>query len=1150
MSGRGRTWKSDWSDWKDSNHGSEDSARWWAEKRWGQKKTQKSWKWEEDSGEEATNDGWGDDDWNEPKGDQSDWKQQHWKAHDNRSVSSWKNWDQSWEDHDKGDDNKSKSTVTTSHRGSFFRLGGLLSTGGRFSSSGGVEGEGDWEETEEDISRKWNADEEDADEEAPHEKPRLPTTPKAPLPPTPPPAAPIGASLKPKPKVPPKMRPTSPKHPPKAKAGKPGESGAPALKPRPKARPVQPAKAPPAHTWEETSSEDDWADGETRPGGKGWTPTSGQAPPKPKPMPKPPKEPPPKHLLTEPPKAKEDLTLTADVEDFLKSLDVNEEASRALREAPQEVQRMMLQEVQDIPAGRSASAAVKFRVQRFSRIFKQSEAKAAKGSPPSVPPQKPPEPPGPPPGHMAKAVPMVPGPPPGPPPKGQSGASPPPPPPEDGEDSGEEWPKKTPAKPKPPPPPAPPPAAPPAAPPAPPPPKQQPNAAAANTAAAAANTAAAKTGQSAVPAEQWQQQQQQQIWQQQQQQWQQWQVPVATFQPVMGQLNMMAMTMQNLAKMAMAPMTGTTETAGAAGNSKSGGAEQAIKVYAEEEAKKFVALHCLSKETEEELLTLSPEDMLNITQSSKNKVDADTPQSKRNADGMEDLVVMSRIRRLKGKESTEEAKKEDAKEEKKIPSKEKKEAKVEKDALPSEVEAQLKKKVSQQSHTLLFAQRAVEFVRQHQLHTLAERALMMMAATDGEILMKSRSVNFDRHKGLRAKMRHFFYLVKCKDKSGEVEAMVSYAWDLIKKQVCPEETSRSRSKERPERHSRTHHSPKRRSRSRRTRGENRGRRSSRRRRSRSRSSQRRRSRAKRAKRSKSKSKVSSSSSPKAKAKEKAGKSESSSSSDEADRLAAAAATVAKLQEPSAPPKAAGTVPVAAPKGKVAAKSVSFGARSKAKSSPGDGRNHVKKVAAAFSHDDLEVEVQAMNHEESLKAARAAKLAEEQRRSKIEFQIKSSSDPVARMLKLKESLETKTQPEAAEEGAPGPPSEAPPEEAPEPPPPPEETPEDIDGMPWQEEEEEEEAQEEAEVVPQGEHEQAAWDWLKNLDGGRGSLLKYFEVMRDEFDCDFAQLAAARLETPVGPGALGHLEPSFFEALGVEQIGHRLLLARGILALEQQ
>ena len=35
------------------------------------------------------------------------------------------------------------------------------------------------------------------------------------------------------------------------------------------------------------------------------------------------------------------------LQDFLKSLNVNEEASRALREAPQEVQRMMLQEVQD-----------------------------------------------------------------------------------------------------------------------------------------------------------------------------------------------------------------------------------------------------------------------------------------------------------------------------------------------------------------------------------------------------------------------------------------------------------------------------------------------------------------------------------------------------------------------------------------------------------------------------------------------------------------------------------------------------------------------------------------------------------------------------------------------------------------------------------
>ncbi|OLP97527.1 hypothetical protein AK812_SmicGene20111 [Symbiodinium microadriaticum] len=54
-------------------------------------------------------------------------------------------------------------------------------------------------------------------------------------------------------------------------------------------------------------------------------------------------------------------------------------------------------------------------------------------------------------------------------------------------------------------------------------------------------------------------------------------------------------------------------------------------------------------------------------------------------------------------------------------------------------------------------------------------------------------------------------------------------------------------------------------------------------------------------------------------------------------------------------------------------------------------------------------------------------------------------------------------------------------------------------------------------------------------------------RDEFDCDFSQLAAARLDDPVAEGILGQIEPSIFDALGVEPIGHRLLLARGILRL---
>lgn len=296
---------------------------------------------------------------------------------------------------------------------------------------------------------------------------------------------------------------------------------------------------------------------------------------------------------------------------------------------------------------------------------------------------------------------------------------------------------------------------------------------------------------------------------------------------------------------------------------------------------------------------------------------------------------------------------------------------------------------------------------------------------------------------------------------------------------------------------------------------------------------------------------------KAKAKAKASETCSSSSDDEpqvvepeeAERKAAATATKAavekKLKEPPAapPPQPAAKSKAAA----VAAKSAACGARPKA--SAGDGRSHVKKVAAAFSHDDLEVELQTMRREEMAKRNQAAKEEKERQRGKIEFQIKGPNDPVARVLKLKESLNEGATPPSAD-GIPEPPSEAPPEEAPEPPPPPEETPEELEALAaWQEEEEEEMQDEPSEVLPQGEGELAAYEWLKSLDGGRGSLLRYFEVLRDEFECDFAQLAAARLEKPVSPGALGHLEPSFFEALGVEQVGHRLLLARGILALEQ-
>eukprot|EP00927_Polykrikos_kofoidii_P057640 TRINITY_DN5179_c0_g1_i2.p1 TRINITY_DN5179_c0_g1~~TRINITY_DN5179_c0_g1_i2.p1 ORF type:complete len:1063 (+),score=265.08 TRINITY_DN5179_c0_g1_i2:46-3234(+) len=88
-----------------------------------------------------------------------------------------------------------------------------------------------------------------------------------------------------------------------------------------------------------------------------------------------------------------------------------------------------------------------------------------------------------------------------------------------------------------------------------------------------------------------------------------------------------------------------------------------------------------------------------------------------------------------------------------------------------------------------------------------------------------------------------------------------------------------------------------------------------------------------------------------------------------------------------------------------------------------------------------------------------------------------------------------------------------------------------------------------VQPQNENEEKVWDWLNGLDNGRGALLQYFDVLRNEFDADFSQIGAARLPSPTSSGILQALDPSFFEVVGVASTGHRLLLAKGILALPQ-
>jgi len=86
-----------------------------------------------------------------------------------------------------------------------------------------------------------------------------------------------------------------------------------------------------------------------------------------------------------------------------------------------------------------------------------------------------------------------------------------------------------------------------------------------------------------------------------------------------------------------------------------------------------------------------------------------------------------------------------------------------------------------------------------------------------------------------------------------------------------------------------------------------------------------------------------------------------------------------------------------------------------------------------------------------------------------------------------------------------------------------------------------------IVPEGPQEETLYNWLEGLDNKRGALLQYFDVMRREFDADFSQILAVKLETPTGPGVLDAIDPMFWEVVQAKSMGHKLLLAKGIYAL---
>lgn len=86
-------------------------------------------------------------------------------------------------------------------------------------------------------------------------------------------------------------------------------------------------------------------------------------------------------------------------------------------------------------------------------------------------------------------------------------------------------------------------------------------------------------------------------------------------------------------------------------------------------------------------------------------------------------------------------------------------------------------------------------------------------------------------------------------------------------------------------------------------------------------------------------------------------------------------------------------------------------------------------------------------------------------------------------------------------------------------------------------------------PRVSHPQAAEleTWLKSLDNGTGVMMRYFDRLAAEFDADLSQIAAAKVGGEEKNGIAASVDPAFWETVGVEKAGHKLLFARGIRGL---
>lgn len=64
-----------------------------------------------------------------------------------------------------------------------------------------------------------------------------------------------------------------------------------------------------------------------------------------------------------------------------------------------------------------------------------------------------------------------------------------------------------------------------------------------------------------------------------------------------------------------------------------------------------------------------------------------------------------------------------------------------------------------------------------------------------------------------------------------------------------------------------------------------------------------------------------------------------------------------------------------------------------------------------------------------------------------------------------------------------------------------------------------------------------------------MIRYLKPLQDEFG-DLPSLTATVLPNPVSSSVVGQIDPALWDALGVDALGHRLLLAKGIVALSKK